>query len=587
VSILLFASDLHIPQHQVRYAKIIPFLKGIDEIYLVYFPLPYYVHLIPSQPDLVNTLLDRLKTLEGLASMCAIPDSMRTLFDYPIIRVCPSTIITKGSLARVLTNLLECNISDLFGWCWRGVNIYEKAKRDASLCIKKSLEDLKALVAEQHINFIRLTMISTALSIELAHSIIALQRKSKGEVIHKCVVPDAYSAFIGIGDYCKRRGIDSMILTSDGHFLNLLKISPLNPHPQNIAAHNVQFVCHEYVTPKALFDVAKVYIRDKVIGGQSSQAYSTGRSDQACLQEVSQFIARQEKTLVYYTSSPDEQFGNLENYPEELLQNGLLSKGIRLFADEFVVITDLCHFAQLNGYGLVVRLHPRLGSESRSAEVSTARKEFIDLLTSFQNACVNSILVIPPEMPVSSYWLGAQGSVNIFFRSSIGLELSMLGFPAISPNHLDSYTYQGMGYETSDPPITIDLWHKKIKRVSESGFAYYVHAAVRGFYMHRFSSTFTIDNSELSGTFGGFPECELEYAFPSIDQARLARYVKASSSFALPQINGYWSLVDYLGPWRDYMRWLKREAYPNLDIVRETAQRKLLVQANIFLDSLI
>lgn len=586
MSILLFASDLHIPQHQIRYNKILPYLKDIDDICLVYFPLPYFVHLLPSQPDILQLLLHKLRTVEGLALLCQIPDQMQQLFDDSMTRICPSSAITEHILQEVVNHLSACSLPDLVGWRWRGLDVYTKAQRDCSICIKKNLEDLDSSGSVHHISFIKLTMISIALSLEIVHSILQLRPQYKPGAVHKCIVPDAYSAFLAIGDYCKSMCVDTMILTSDAHFLELLKISPLDPHPQNIAAHNVQFLCHEYVSPPVYFNVSKVYIRQKVIDGQSSQAYSTGYSDQSSLQDISRFISRQVKTLVYYTSSPDEQFGNLELYPDRLLQNGLLSRGVRLFADEYQMIIDLCSFARSNGYGLIVRLHPRLGSESRCAEVSTARNVFMDLLSSLRYDFDNSILIIPPEMPVSSYWLGAQGSVNIFFRSSIGLELAMLGFPAISPNHLDSYTYQGMGYETSDLPTTIDSWHEMINRVSESGFAYYVHSAVRGFYMQRFSSTFTIENSNLSRKTTHGCEHDLTYAFPSIDRSVLVEFLQASSSFALPQLRGYWPLSDYIEPWKDYMRWLKHYAYPKLGISRETSRRKLFVQANMFLNSL-
>ena len=57
---------------------------------------------------------------------------------------------------------------------------------------------------------------------------------------------------------------------------------------------------------------------------------------------------------------------------------------------------------------------------------------FFNLVSSLDDYHCQRILLIEPEVQLSSYWLGVYASANIFYRSSIGTELLMLGLPAIS-----------------------------------------------------------------------------------------------------------------------------------------------------------
>lgn len=319
-----------------------------------------------------------------------------------------------------------------------------------------------------------------------------------------------------------------------------------------------------------------------MINGLSSQCYSPTKSQQDEQVRVEEFIHSVPKCIAYFTSSPDEQIQDQQVYSTYSLQSGRISKGTCLFDSEYLLLSDLINFSLKNGYGIIIRMRPRLGSDHRTSQVSTARQEFIRLITSFDSLSTERILLIEPEAQLSSYWLGAYVSLNVFYRSSIGTELSLLGFPVLSPQHLNSFTYQGHYHETATASTTISEWHSQLKTVAQKEFSYYLHLSVRAFFIQRFSSCFMVDLPKLSNDSLHIPSDFQNSPLQISKVEQISSFFSTCSSFNLPTIKGYWQPKDFSDSFRSYMRWLLNSAYPAINIRREIGVQRIRAQFQMF-----
>ena len=577
MSILFFCADLHVPQHLDRYKQALPQIAKTDDVTIIYFRFPLLVHLVPENAEIVQYLFSSLRSLKTIKELCGVASLPEDLDREGVRIVCPVSLLEESALKSIVTTVVQRDIREIQEFRWRKYFIYDHLRRDVSLCLKQQNLEATSPNDIAKINFIKLTMISMALSIEIVYSYLNRIKKSY-KFVNRGIIPDAYSSYLAVADLLEGDGIPSMILTADPHYSKLLKIVPLQPHALNIAVHNIQQIAHEYASPGLMFSAAKSYILDKIIKGDSAQAYSSSSSDPYFQELVKSYMAKYNMSLVYYTSSPDEQYMNTQVYSDHMLQGGRISRGIRVFGDEYELIRDLLEFCSLNKYGLIVRMHPRLGSDHRSSQTSSSRKDFIDILDNFQTNSDFRPLTILPEVKLSSYWLAAHSSVNVFFRSSIGNELSMLGLPTISPNHLDSYTYQGMAHETSTAAHCFDDWHKMLHSSVKSRFTYFVQYAVRGFYIQRFSSTFRIQSvPEVVSEITDADEWS-ENIISCADTDRLQSFIGSGSSLGIPRISGYWPYSMYRQSLVGYLNWLLNVVYPSLGVDREVVAPIIRVQ---------
>ena len=78
----------------------------------------------------------------------------------------------------------------------------------------------------------------------------------------------------------------------------------------------------------------------------------------------------------------------------------------------------------------------------------------------------NTFIII--DSIVSGDWLALQGSLNIFYRSSLGIESMLIGAYTISPQYRDSLSYNGYPFLNMNHPYTINEWHSKILYLLEN-----------------------------------------------------------------------------------------------------------------------
>jgi len=581
MAILFFTSDLHIGIHFERYKKTLPLLSRLEHLFIVYFTLPLIIQSSADQPELQQRIKALLLNSDDY-SMFTNTEHNEELGGKAcsIEFIDTSQFITTTELKTEIRFLLECGCNELMMYRFKNLTIAEIAGRDVSLCLKKNIWELLEDGSQEEVLFIKLTAISIIFSMHISIK-IANHLASRGVEINKCILPDYYSAYIGVAKGLEANCISSTILTADPLYQEMLRILPVEPHSTNIAVHNVQHSRYEYNTPESMFSFARDYINRKIIRGESFLAYSTASSDKGEQVKIINYAERHRRTITYYTSSPDEQYVKSSQYDNYYLQAGLLTHGSALYKDEYDLLSDLLVFCEEGNRALIIRLHPRLGHEKRSGRISSSLIRFHEVIERFCSSSEYKPLVIAPETNVSSYWLGSKSEVNIFFRSSIGLELSLLGFPAISPNHLDSFTYQGMAYESAIAPKSSEEWFLQINEIASRRFSYYLHLCVRSFFIQRISGLFCMDRKPVLSKIIDISRMSNQFLSPDNGEA-LACFIDASSSFSMPTINGYWRPDDYRKPLHEYLRWLSQDVYPTLGVSAQDRRDILLAQFTEF-----
>jgi len=581
MAIMFFTSDLNIGIHLERYKRTLPLLSRLEDLFIVYFTLPLIVQASADDPELQKRIKSILLNSDDY-SMFTNTEHKEELGGKgsSIEFIDISHFINTRELKTEIRNLLDCGYKDLIEYRFKNLTIAEIAGKDVSLCLKRNIWELLEEASEDEVLFIKLTAISIIFSMHIAIK-IANHLASSGVEIKKCIIPDHYSAYIGVAKGLEAKCITSTILTADPLYQEMLRILPVEPHSTNIAIHNVQHARYEYNTPESMFSFARDYINRKIIRGESFLAYSTASSDESEQAKIIKYAERHRRTITYYTSSPDEQFGNSMQYDNYHLQAGLLTHGSALYKDEYDLLLDLLAFCQESNRALIIRLHPRLGHEKRNGRISSSLIRFYEVIERFCSSSEYKPLVIAPDANVSSYWLGSKSEVNIFFRSSIGLELSLLGFPAISPNHLDSFTYQGMAYESAIAPKTSDEWFLQVNEIAKRRFSYYLHLCVRSFFIQRICGLFCMDTKPALSKIIDTSKMSNQFLSPD-NVAVLASFIGASSSLSMPTINGYWRPDHYLKPLHEYLRWLSQDVYPALGVSAKDRRDILLAQYTEF-----
>lgn len=120
-------------------------------------------------------------------------------------------------------------------------------------------------------------------------------------------------------------------------------------------------------------------------------------------------LRKNKKIAVLFTNSPDELVGmNPDHYPSSLADQ----------YDEMHAVVDRLIKC---GFHVIVRVHPNIANKGL-AEIRRVR-EFCKKTDAD---------IVSPLSVISSYDLGALADLNIVWRSTIGIELTALGFPVLN-----------------------------------------------------------------------------------------------------------------------------------------------------------
>lgn len=194
------------------------------------------------------------------------------------------------------------------------------------------------------------------------------------------------------------------------------------------------------------------YLTKKLVRRNSTQMYSPQGKQSLRLQLLPPEI----NYITYFTSSPDE----LRSSDSIFSLEPIYFKGSEtLFLHEQDVIRHLAEFCGQRRLTLVVRLHPRLGREARTGfnHESSSLASFVALHREFESR--RDVIFIDPETAICSYSLGRYSLANVFWWSTIGIELAMLGAPCL-PAVADRYPGVGIRYHcfAERMPKTIEAW---------------------------------------------------------------------------------------------------------------------------------
>ena len=172
-------------------------------------------------------------------------------------------------------------------------------------------------------------------------------------------------------------------------------------------------------------------IIDKRLDGAGSHTYSVGVAVKGSSWEDCNAWIQREKCLgkqivSLFTSSPDELIGQQLAYKH--LNADLSHLPPSIFRDqEHWLETAIGYFLnRQENSSLIVRLHPRLGSDKRGLPESPYLKVIWDLLSQLIGSS-QSIHIVHPNDQVSSYWLGFQSDLILNGWSTIGLEFAIKG----------------------------------------------------------------------------------------------------------------------------------------------------------------
>ena len=133
----------------------------------------------------------------------------------------------------------------------------------------------------------------------------------------------------------------------------------------------------------------------------------------------------------YFSSSPDElaciEHAIQESTEPEAFQT--MQAGAAQSEEEAIAL--LAEIASRNNALLIIRLHPRLDSDSRSKEVSSALDLMMKTCHSAKKNHPNSVHIVKPSDSVNSYILSILSDKVVGFRGTMPLEANLLGITPI------------------------------------------------------------------------------------------------------------------------------------------------------------
>jgi hypothetical protein len=136
-------------------------------------------------------------------------------------------------------------------------------------------------------------------------------------------------------------------------------------------------------------------------------------------------LAPHRKTLVLYTSSPDER--NAAKVEAEM--DGFVLNCVNLFADQAEWIESGCAFVAADeNLQLVIRIHPRQGCDKRQDTASP----HLSILESHFTVLPERCHIVWPQDPLSSYDLAELADLVLIGWTSMGRELARIGVPVIA-----------------------------------------------------------------------------------------------------------------------------------------------------------
>jgi len=244
----------------------------------------------------------------------------------------------------------------------------------------------------------------------------------------------------------------------------------------------------EYAESLEYFSYAESYVANKILNSNCPWTYSPpiDSSPINMLNDDSHC-----KKIAFFSSSPDE-LQSIETRSRYFspYQNSMAP----LFASEYEFLRFVLDQTILDPeLHIYVRLHPRLGIEKRSDCHSSARELYIDLLSEYRVLLGGRLTVYEPESLVNSFQLGLSCHLSLYWWSSMGFELSLLGARTLTgvANYLNLNV--NLSFVSDNFPETRLDWLDLFRRhLSEECITDAAYEAARAFFICNIAGTFDL-----------------------------------------------------------------------------------------------
>ena len=450
LDLIFLSADLHVPHNRLRFQRFFGGARYLSRVHTLFFPHLLLLRdyclgdnfFLPSQCLRFASL-----SFKGFNDLICKKKAKYFLdhFRQYGAAIYASELVSESDYLEAQDFAFKTDLSDLVHSQVANVSLGFIARRDLSLICQSNVapSDLCEPSASVYRAIIFLARLG----------VIAVQKFASSlpcsDVNRVFLTSDRYSVYLGAAYWAKNNGFRAGVIHADYVFENHLRVVDLEICGAHaIALYNLQQVAGEYAEPAVMFEYAKEYIKNKLILRSSMQVFSPKTDDVEAYSSAREYASLYEKTICYFTSSPDEQLHDDFRYPNDALLGSEITRGFDLYACEADFLADVLEYASRSDFGVIIRIHPRMNPEGKQVFPSG----LLEIQEAVSRYPENRFFVVGPQTAVSSYALASLGRLNLFFWSTIGIELMMLGFAAISPNARNSYTYYGYPFMHGDFP---------------------------------------------------------------------------------------------------------------------------------------
>lgn len=579
LDLIFLVADLHVPHHRLRFQQFFGGARYFSKVHTLFFP-----HLLllrdyclgdnffaPSQ--CFRFAFFSFQEFNALICKKNAQHCINRFKKYGAV-IYALDLISESDYLEARDFAFLADLSELAHSSIANVSLGFIARRDLSLICQSNAAP--ADLSEPSASVYRATILLVRLGLIAVQKLAALLPFS--DVNRVFLTTDRYSVYLGAAYWAKNHGFHSGVIHADHVFENHLRVTDLEVYgAQKIALYNLQQVAGEFAEPAVMFEYAKEYIKNKLIRRSSTQAFSPKSDDGKAYLNAREYASSYEKTICYFTSSPDEQLHDNFSYPNDALLGSEITRGFDLYACEAEFLADVLEYASRFGLGVIIRIHPRMNPEGKQVFPSG----LLEIHEAVSRYPENRFFVLEPQTAVSSYTLALLGRVNLFFWSTIGIELMMLGFVAMSPNARNSYTYYGYPFMHGDHPRVREAFFARLSECIDNPVGEFdgLYWAVRGFFIEHAASHFLLRQRYEPASYsiscrlrrGVLPWLVIKKLPGFTSSIRLWSFgpvfrqiVASASSVQYPKYSGYWTESDWSSDLLNYKQWLKDYALPAL-----------------------
>ena len=461
--------------------------------------------------------------------------------------------------------------SELLDYSYLNIPIGSLALRDLSLCLKSVISPHTEQGSAED-EFYRATFFSCLISIDILQTLFDLEDTSFSTTNTSLLVPDVYSLYISLDLYCKQLKIQSSIITACYVNNDHLRIIQADPRERSVAIYSSQQLRMEYDSIPNMFSFSRDWIDRVIVSCSTAQSYSVPiNQDEEIESRIYDFYSKNNyKIAKYFTSSPDEEFLSRSSIYGDFPTKHL--GGHSLFKTEIDFLHALLQQASHGNIALVIRLHPRLAPDKCGSVYSSSYLEmFYQTISSYSSP---NILVIDPNSKISSYWLALLNGENLIYRSSMGINSSLLGATFLTPSFLDTSVDPGYPFVAGSSFHSIDhFFERLVKNINSETSSLPIWFPVRAHFIRNIADSFAYCKSPAS------PSYTESLYHKTCQHFNLNEALKSGSSLQMPTLNGYFKPSEYSSEALKYLSWLYNIVYSRLGM--KTEDKKRLVRRHV------